>query len=141
MIQAAFQVGKDFAVNSQGHIVPADIAAVFRAVVQLHIDEGIWFQPLLCGYGIVICLSLTERGKGGFLGYPHNFRVIPHQRIVYSLILDPECFGFWSEFITNKYRHAFVEADGNVAGAAPFAGAGRSLDFAGCTAEGLRDNV
>ena len=88
-------MGMDFAVNRQRHKVPAHIAALaVRAVVQLHIQQGIGLQALLRGNLIVLNLPRPKCCKGGFLCGGDDLRVIPYQSGVDKLVLHLCGFGF-----------------------------------------------
>ena len=140
--QPRFQVGTDFPVNGQGHIVPAHVAAfAVRAVVQLHIEECVGLQALLGGDGVVLFLFPQQGGNSGLFRSLNDLRVIPHQHSIDALALHLDRFGFRGTVIADSQGSAVVKADGDVACPPPFAPAGRGFDLARGTAERPGDHI
>ena len=142
MIRPAFQMGMDFAVNSQRYIVPAKIAGVLTmcAVVEFHVEQGIRFQPLFQSDRVIFLLLFSERFKGSFLCEPYDFRVIPYQGLIDTFTLDFEGFSFRGTEITNKQGCAVAKTDRYITGTPPLAGAERAFYLARFAVKGLRDD-
>ncbi len=142
MGQPRFQVGTDFPVNGQGHIVPAHVAAfVVRTVVQLHIEERVGLQAPLGGDGVVLYLFPQQGGSSGLFRGLNDLRVIPHQNGVDALTLHLDRFGFRGAVIADSQGSTVVKADGNIACPPPLAPAGGGFNLARGTAECPGDHI
>ena len=136
-------MGTDFAVHGQRHIVPANITAglFVGSLVELHIEQRVGLQALLGRDLVVLGLPLQQRRQGRFLGGLDDLRVVLHQSTVDTFRLHLDRLGFRRQVVADKQGRAVVETDCHVAGAAPFAGTGGRMDFAGLAAKRLRDHI
>ena len=80
MVQSRFQMGTDFAVHGQRHIVPANITAglFVGSLVKFHIEQRVGLQALLGRDLVVLGLPLQQRRQGRFLGGLDDLRVVLH---------------------------------------------------------------
>ena len=80
MVQSRFQMGTDFAVHGQRHIVPANITAglFVGSLVKFHIEQRVGLQTLLGRDLVVLSLPLQQRRQGRFLGGLDDLRVVLH---------------------------------------------------------------
>ena len=143
MVQSRFQMGTDFAVHGQRHIVPANITAglFVGSLVKFHIEQRVGLQALLGRDLVVLGLPLQQRGQGRFLGGLDDLRVVLYQSTVDTFRLHLDRLGFRRQVVADKQGRAVVKTDRHIAGAAPFAGTGGRVDFAGLTAKRLRDHI
>ena len=143
MVQSRFQMGTDFAVHGQRHIVPANITAglFVGSLVELHIEQRVGLQALLGRDLVVLGLPLQQRGQGRFLGGLDDLRVVLYQSTVDTFRLHLDRLGFRRQVVADKQGRAVVKTNRHIAGAAPFAGTGGRVDFAGLTAKRLRDHI
>ena len=96
MVQSRFQMGTDFAVHGQRHIVPANITAglFIGSLVELHIEQRVGLQALLGRDLVVLGLPLQQRRQGRFLGGLDDLRVVLHQSTVDTFRLHLDRLGF-----------------------------------------------
>ena len=90
---------------------------------------------------VVLGLPLQQRGQGRFLGGLDDLRVVLYQSTVDTFRLHLDRLGFRRQVVADKQGRAVVKTDRHIAGAAPFAGTGGRVDFAGLTAKRLRDRI
>ena len=143
MVQSRFQMGTDFAVHGQRHIVPANITAglFVGSLVELHIEQRVGLQALLGRDLVVLGFPLQQRGQGRFLDGLDDLRVVLYQSTVDTFRLHLDRLGFRRQVVADKQGRAVVKTNRHIAGAAPFAGTGGRVDFAGLTAKRLRDHI
>ena len=96
MVQSRFQMGTDFAVHGQRHIVPANITAglFVSSLVELHIEQRVGLQALLGCDLVVLGFPLQQRRQGRFLGGLDDLRVVLHQSTVDTFRLHLNRLGF-----------------------------------------------